>query len=146
MALKGDALADGGALRRRDGVHCSVVLVGRAQHHARAEDAYPVVDDSTAVHQDVHCVCLARRTSWCSACFASVGGFTAVLTDANNGWKASQLGGLQVGEHNHPPSAHVVQRDKIAQPADDLCRTSQFAQLVKGRMCSSCTENFQEHA
>ena len=84
MPLERNALANGGALRWRDGVDCSVVLVGGAQHHARAKDAHPVVDDSTAVHQDMDCVCLARRTSWWSACFASAGSFTSVLTDADN--------------------------------------------------------------
>lgn len=38
---KGDALADGGALRRRDGIHRRVVVVGGAQHHARAGYAHP---------------------------------------------------------------------------------------------------------
>lgn len=84
MALESDALANGGALRWRDGLYCSVVLVGRAQHHARTEDAHPVVDDNTAVHQDMHCVRLARRTSWWSACFVSAGDFTFVLTDADS--------------------------------------------------------------
>lgn len=132
VALEGDALPDRGSLGRRDGVHSRLVLIGGAQHHARARDAHPGASmQSQLASAPRHLrriqigllpddIRRGQRSSmsFCHACQTARGCDVNIVKR-----KCAQFCRLQVCENHHASSAHVVQRHKVPQPAHDLQET-----------------------